>query len=111
MRLAQVLPRPQLISPSKTWFFGSYLNFQLHKSLENQNFLHSESKSYQINPIKSCSSTSFQEHQTHIPKFSATINLMFSEEIIQYSRTFALQVQTSWNQAYAPFLIKSFPKT
>jgi hypothetical protein len=26
--LAQVLPRPQLLSPSKTWFFGIYLNFQ-----------------------------------------------------------------------------------
>jgi hypothetical protein len=36
----------------------------------------------------------------------------FSEEIIQYSRTFAPQVQTSWNQAHAaPLLIKSFPKT
>jgi hypothetical protein len=26
-------------------------------------------------------------------------NLIFSEEIIQYSRTFALQVQMSWNQS------------
>jgi hypothetical protein len=26
---------------------------------------------------------------------------MFSEEIIEYSRTFALQVQTQWNQAHA----------
>jgi hypothetical protein len=25
--LAQVLPCPQLIYPSKTWFFGIYLNF------------------------------------------------------------------------------------
>jgi hypothetical protein len=54
--------------------------------------------------IKSCSSRSFQEHQRHIPlppKFSAT-NLIyfFSEEIIQYSRTFAWQVQMSWNQAH-----------
>ncbi len=31
--LAQVLPRPQLIFPSKTWFFGIYLNFQQQKSL------------------------------------------------------------------------------
>jgi len=30
---------------------------------------------------------------------------------IQYSRTFALQVQTSWNQAHASLLVKSFPKT
>jgi hypothetical protein len=44
----------------------------------------------------------------HIPiplKFSA------SEKIIQYSRTFAPQVQTSWNQAHAPLLIESFSKT
>jgi hypothetical protein len=58
-----VLPRPQLFFPSKTWFFGIYLNFQLQKSLKNQYLPHSESKSYQINSIESCSSSSFQEHQ------------------------------------------------
>jgi hypothetical protein len=74
--LAQVLPRPQLIFPSETWFFGIYLNFQQQKSLRNQYLPHSESKSYQINSIKSCSSRSFQQHRRHIPippKFSATI--------------------------------------
>jgi len=39
------------------------------------------------------------------------INFIFSEKIIQYSKTFAPQVQTSWNQAYAPLLVESFPKT
>jgi hypothetical protein len=71
-----VLPRPQLIFPWKTWFFGIYLNFQRQKSLKNQYLPHSESKSYQINSIKSCSSRSFQYHQRHIPippKFPATI--------------------------------------
>jgi hypothetical protein len=48
----QVLPRPRLIFPSKTWFSGSYLNFQWQNSLQNQYFSHSESKSYQINSIK-----------------------------------------------------------
>jgi hypothetical protein len=38
-------------------------------------------------------------------------NLIFSDEIIQYSRTFALQVQTPWNQAHAPLVVESFPKT
>jgi hypothetical protein len=38
------------------------------------------------------------------------LKLIFSEEIIQYSRTFAPQVQTSWNQAHAPLLVESFPK-
>jgi hypothetical protein len=37
-------------------------------------------------------------------------NFIFSEEIIQYSRTFALQVQKSWNQAHAALLAESFPK-
>jgi hypothetical protein len=37
-------------------------------------------------------------------------NLIFSEEIIQYSWTSALQVQMPWNQADAPLLLKSFPK-
>jgi hypothetical protein len=37
--------------------------------------------------------------------------LIFSEEIIQYSRTFASQVQTAWNQGHSPLLIESFPKT
>ncbi len=74
--LAQVFPRPQLIFPFKTWFLGIYLNFQQQKSLKNQYLPHSESKSYQINSMKSCSSRCFQQHQRHIPippKFSATI--------------------------------------
>jgi hypothetical protein len=78
--LAQVLPRPQLIFPSKTWFFGIYLNFQWEKSLRTQHLAHSESKSYQINSIKSCSSRSFQQHQRHIPippKFSAWTQFNF----------------------------------
>jgi hypothetical protein len=37
--------------------------------------------------------------------------LIFGEEIIQYSRTFAPQVQMTWNQAYARLLVASFPKT
>jgi hypothetical protein len=76
------------------WIFSSRITV-------NQYFPHSDSKSYQINSVKSCSSTSFQQHQRHIPtapKFSATINLIFYEKIVQYSRTFAPQVQTSWNQ-------------
>jgi hypothetical protein len=71
-----VLLRPQLIFPSKTWFFVIYLNFQQQKSLKNQCLPHSESKYYQINAIKSCSSRSFQQHLRHgqiPPKFSATI--------------------------------------
>jgi hypothetical protein len=75
--LAQVLSRPQLIFSFQNLVFWEFiLNFQQQKSLENQYLPHSESKSYQINSIKSCSSKSFQQHQMHIPippKFSATI--------------------------------------
>jgi hypothetical protein len=41
--MAQVLPHPQLIFPSKTWVIGIYLNFQQQKSLKNQYLPHSES--------------------------------------------------------------------
>ncbi len=84
--LAQVLPHPQLIFPSKTWFFEIYLNFQLQKSLYNSYLPHSESKSYQINSIKSCSSRSFQEHHTHIP-----IPLKFN--LIQFSVKKSFNIQ------------------
>jgi len=112
--LAQVLPCPQLIFPFKTWFFGIDLNFQQQKSLKNRDLPHFESKSYQINSIKSSSSRSFQHTKgtfQFLWSFQLWFNLIFNEEIIQYSRTFGPQVQTSWNQAHAPFLVESFPKT
>jgi hypothetical protein len=71
-----VLLHPQLIFPSKTWFYGIYLNFQWQKSFKNQYLPHFEYKSYQINSIKSYSSRSSQQHQRHflIPlKFSIAI--------------------------------------
>jgi hypothetical protein len=59
------LPKPG--SLKFIWIFSG------RNHLKNQYLPHSESKSYQINSIKSCSSRSFQEHQRHIPiplKFS-----------------------------------------
>ncbi len=76
MPFAHVLLHPQLIFPSKTWFYGIYLNFQWQKSFKNQYLPHFEYKSYQINSIKSYSSRSSQQHQRHflIPlKFSIAI--------------------------------------
>jgi len=73
---------------------GIYLNFQRQKPLKNQYLTYCESKSYQINSIKSCSFRNFQ----------LQFNSIFSQEIVQYSRTFQPQVQTSWNQAHAPLL-------
>jgi hypothetical protein len=72
----QMLPHPQPIFLFKTCFLKIYLNFQRQKSLKNQYLPHSESKSYQINSIKSYLSRSFQEHQRPGPiplKFSAMI--------------------------------------
>jgi hypothetical protein len=44
-------------------------------------------------------------------KFLVMILIWFSmKKIIQYSRTFTPQVQTSWNQANAPLLVESFSK-
>ncbi len=109
----QVLPRSQLIFPSKTWFFGIYLNFQWQKSPKNQYPPHSKSKSHQINSIKSCSSRSFQQHQRHIPiplKFSAPILFIFNEEIIQYSKTFAPQVQTHVTKPMHPSSLRAFQR-
>jgi len=40
-----------------------------------------------------------------LQKFQLQFNLIFSEKTIQYSKTFALQVQMPWNQAHAPLLI------
>jgi hypothetical protein len=87
------------------------LNIQLQKWLWNQYLPHSESKSYQIYSIKSYSSRSFQQYQRTFefpPKFQLGFILIFSEEIIQYSRTFALQVQTPWNHAHAPLFVQSY---
>ncbi len=79
--LAQVVPPPQLSFPSKSWFFEFYLNFQRQKSFKNQYLPYSESKSQQINSIKSCSSRSFEPCQRHITiprKFSVTSQFNFS---------------------------------
>jgi hypothetical protein len=106
--LAQVSPRPQLI-------FGIYLNFHRHKSLKNQYLPHSESKSYQLIPSnpahQDLSNKTNNTFQFLRIIFQIRFNLIFSEEIIQYSRTFTPQVQMSWNQVHAPLPVESFPKT
>ncbi len=54
--------------------------------------------------------TTPKAHSNPSENFSYYLNLIFSEKIIQYWRTFAPQVQMSWNQAHAPLLLESFPK-
>ncbi len=79
--LAQVLPCPQLIFPSKTWLFGIYLNFQWQKLLKKQYLPHSESKSYKnkfhwILPIK-IFQTTWKAHSNSSEIFNYDFNLLF----------------------------------
>ncbi len=112
--LAQVLPRPQLIFPFKTWFFWEFIwIFSSRKSFQNQYLAHSESKSYHIhsiNPARQDLSNGIKGTFQCFRSFQLWFNLIFSEEIIQYWKTFAPQVQTPWNQAHASLLVESFPK-
>ncbi len=90
-----------------------YLDFQWQKSLKNQYLPHFKPKACQINSIKSCSSRSSNNIKgtfQFFKKLQLQFNLIFSEEIIQYSRISTPQVQTPWNQANAPLLLNSFPK-
>jgi hypothetical protein len=64
------------------WFF-SFQNLVFWNLFEfwNQCFPHSESKSYQINSIKSCSSRSFQQHQ----KAHSNSSEIFSYDLIWFN--------------------------
>jgi hypothetical protein len=37
--LAQVVPRPQLIFPSKTWFYGIYLKFSAAETTSKNQYI------------------------------------------------------------------------
>jgi hypothetical protein len=113
--LAQVLPRSKMIFSSKTWFFleliwifsgrnhfkkSIFATFWI-QILPNKN-------SIKILLIKIFPTTP-KVHSNSSKKIQLWFILIFNEEIIQYSRTFALQLQASWNQANAPLLLESFP--
>jgi hypothetical protein len=79
--------------------FGIYLNFLQQKFSAHQDLSNNTKGTFQF-----------------LRNFQLRFTLIFSEEIIQYSRTFALRVvlalrvQTSWNQAHAPLLVKELSK-
>jgi hypothetical protein len=112
--LAQVLPHPQRFFLPKPgfweffWIFSGRNHFKiniphiLNPILPNKFHLILHIKIFPTTP---------KAHSNSSKKIQLRFNLIFSEEIIQYSRTFAPQVQTSWNQAHAPLHIESFPKT
>jgi hypothetical protein len=104
--MLQLKGKPSSVTTFSTDFsfqnlvFGNLFEFSAAEITQNQYLPHSESKSYQINSIKSCSSKSSQQHQRHIPippKYSATKK--------------SFNIHMPWNQAHVPLLIKSFPKT
>jgi hypothetical protein len=89
------------------------LGFQRQKSVQNQYLPHSQSKSYQINSIKSCSSRSFQQHRRHIPippKFPAMIEFNFQWRNHSIFKNFYTTSANAIKPSHAPFLLKSFPK-
>jgi hypothetical protein len=112
--LAEVLPGPQLIFPSKIWFL------ELIWIFSNRNHL-KINMSHNLNPILTQKNLLNPVHQdlSNNTKgtfefhrdFQLQFNWIFNERIVQYSTTFAPQVQTPWNQAHAPVLIESFPMT
>jgi hypothetical protein len=90
--------------------------FQGQKSLKNQYLPHILNPNLtHINPIKILLIKIFPKtpkaHSNSFEIFSYDLVSFCSEKIIQYSRTFAPQVRTSWHQAHAPLLVKSFPTT
>ncbi len=92
--LAQVLPHPQLIFPSKTWFLGIYLSFQQQKSLKNQylrnfqlryksifkNFCTTSSKRHGLKPMHPSWLRAFQRHQEHDLKHPGSVHLMTTKQ-------------------------------
>jgi hypothetical protein len=110
-----VLSCPPPSFPSKTWFFGIYLNFQWQKSLNNSIsptiWVQILPNKIPLNPAHQDLSNNTKGTFQFLRNFQLLFNLVFREKIIQYSRFFAPQTQMSWNQAHAPLLVESFPKT
>ncbi len=99
------LPKPDF---SKfIWIFSSRKHFKNNIShILNPHF----TKWIPLNPAHQDLSNSTKGTFKFLRKFQLWFNLIFIEKIIQYPRTFAPQVLTSWNQAHAP-LLEGFPKT
>ncbi len=90
------------------WIFSNRNHLKINIShILNPNLI----KEIPLNPVHQDLSKNTKGTFQFLRTFQLWFNLIFSEKIIQYSRTFALQVQMSWNQAHAPLLVESFPKT
>jgi hypothetical protein len=81
------------------WIFKGKNHFKINIShILNPNF----AKYNPLNPPHEDLSNNTKGTFQFLQDFQLRFNLICSEEIIQYSRTFAPQVQTSWNQAMHP---------
>jgi hypothetical protein len=99
------------VGPSVTTFSTDFsfqnlvswnLNFQRQKSFKNSisptnNLNPNLTKQIPLNPAHQDLSNNTKDTFQFLRKFQLRFNLIFSEEIIQYSRTFAPQLQMSWN--------------
>jgi hypothetical protein len=107
----QVWPCSQLTFPSKTWFlwfiwiFSDKIQFNISPIL-SPNF----TKYIPLSPASWDLLNNTKRKSQFLWNFQLWFNLIISEKIIQYSRTFTPHVQKSWNPANAPLLIESFSK-
>jgi len=63
-----------------------------------------------LNPAHQDLSSNTKGTFQFLRNFQLWFSLIFSEKIIQYSRTSTPQIKTTWNQTNAPLLLESFPK-
>jgi hypothetical protein len=68
-------------------------------------------KQIPLNPAHQDLSNNTNGTFQYLWNFMLRFNLIFSEEIIQYSRTLNCTAGPQWNQSHALLLIKSFPNT
>ncbi len=99
------LPKPGILE--FIWIFSRENHFKINIShILNPNL----TKQIPWNPAHQDLSKNTKGTFQFLRNFQLRFNLIWMDEIIQYSRTFAPQVQTSWNQVDAPLLVECFPK-
>ncbi len=94
---------PSVTTSSTPFSFETlvFWNFQWQKSLKYQCHIlnPNPTKSIPLNLAHEDLSNNIKATFQFLQIFQLQFNLIFSEEIIPYSRTFAPQVQMSWNQS------------
>jgi hypothetical protein len=110
--VAQALPRPQptfsfqnLVFLEFIWIFSGRNHFKINISL------HFESKSYQINSIKSCSSRSFPTTPKGTFQFLRNFQVRFSSIFQWRNHSIFKNFCTASPNVMEPVLIESFPTT